>query len=367
MTVDATPHEATRTVVKRGLFPSRAKTSLTEMGPGGKALVVTGLLVWLFLTAFPIYWVLITAFKTPPAVNGGPTYLPWVDFEPSLRAWQDIFAGIRGQFYNTFRNSLIVGIASSTIALVIGAMAAYALVRYPYKVRLASGLFFIALTLGGYLLGLEVLGFGRIVSLFTAGAIALTVSILLNRFRLPGPTLGNNDILFWFVSQRMFPPVVVAFALYLLFTELGKSGVRLVDTFWGLTFCYVAFSLPLVIWLMRDFFEALPLEVEEAAMVDDVPQWRIFTDIVVPMSLPGLAATFMITLAFVWNEFLFALFLTNSRWQTLPILVAGQNSQRGDEWWAVSAAVLIAIGPMVVMAIFLSRMMRSGLLSGAVK
>ena len=117
----------------------------------------------------------------------------------------------------------------------------------------------------------------------------------------------------------------------------------------------------------RDFFEAIPIEVEEAAMVDNVPSWRIFIGIVVPMSMNGLLATFMITLAFVWNEFLFALFLTNSRWQTLPILVAGQNSQRGDEWWAISAAALVAIVPMMIMAGLLSRMMRSGLLLGAIK
>ena len=152
-----------------------------------------------------------------------------------------------------------------------------------------------------------------------------------------------------------------------MYTEIGRMGFKLVDTFWGLTFCYVAFSLPIVIWLMRDFFQALPVEVEEAAMVDNVPTWRIFTGIVVPMSLPGLIATFLITLSSLWNEFLFALFLTTSQWQTLPILVAGQNSQRGDEWWAISAAVLIAITPMMVLAGFLSRLMRSGLLLGAIK
>ncbi len=165
----------------------------------------------------------------------------------------------------------------------------------------------------------------------------------------------------------MFPPIVAAFALYLMYTEMGKLGFKLVDSYIGLTFAYIAFSLPIVIWLMRDFFEALPVEVEEAAMVDNVPSWRIFFGIVLPMSKPGLIATFMITLAFVWNEFLFALFLTNSKWQTLPILVAGQNSQRGDEWWAISAAALVAIIPMMVMAGLLSRLMRSGLLLGAIK
>ena len=162
-------------------------------------------------------------------------------------------------------------------------------------------------------------------------------------------------------------PIVTAFALYLLYSEIGRLGFQLIDSYVGLTLCYVAFSLPIVVWLMRDFFEAIPIEVEEAAMVDNVPSWRIFLGIVVPMSMNGLLATFMITLAFVWNEFLFALFLTNSRWQTLPILVAGQNSQRGDEWWAISAAALVAIVPMMIMAGLLSRMMRSGLLLGAIK
>ena len=219
---------------------------------------------------------------------------------------------------------------------------------------------------GGYLIG-QLLGLRQGPSLVYAFVAALTLAVGSSRVRLPGPVLGNSDIVFWFVSQRMFPPIVAAFALFLMYTEIGKMGFKLVDTYIGLTFAYVAFSLPIVIWLMRDFFEALPVEVEEAAMVDNVPTWRIFFGIVLPMSKPGLIATFMITLAFVWNEFLFALFLTNSRWQTLPILVAGQNSQRGDEWWAISAAALVAIIPMVIMAGILSRLMRSGLLLGAIK
>ena len=197
--------------------------------------------------------------------------------------------------------------------------------------------------------------------------MALALSVLANRFPLPGKVMNNDDIVFWFVSQRLFPPIVVAFALFLLYSEMGKLGYKLTDTYIGLTLAYVAFSLPIVVWLMRDFISALPLEVEEAALVDNVPQWRIFFGIVLPMCRPGLIATFVITLAFTWNEFLFALFLTNSEWQTLPVLIAGQNSQRGDEWWAISAAALVAIIPMVIVAGLLGRLMRSGLLSGAVK
>ncbi|WP_298887418.1 carbohydrate ABC transporter permease [uncultured Bradyrhizobium sp.] len=340
---------------------------LTGLSSWSRRFVAAGVLVWCVITAFPLYWVLVTAFKTPPGVVGGPTYIPFVDFTPTLQPFIDLYQGIRGEFFRTFLNSTIVGLSAAAIATAIGAMAAYALVRFEFKVRFGAGLIFFLLALGGYLLFSNNLGFTRAQALLLAFPIALVVAIIANRLPLPGPILGNEDILFWFVSQRMFPPIVTAFALYLLYSEIGRLGFQLIDSFVGLTLCYVAFSLPIVVWLMRDFFEAIPIEVEEAAMVDNVPSWRIFLGIVVPMSMNGLLATFMITLAFVWNEFLFALFLTNSKWQTLPILVAGQNSQRGDEWWAISAAALVAIIPMMIMAGLLSRMMRSGLLLGAIK
>ncbi len=298
---------------------------------------------------------------------GGATYIPFVDFEPSLQAWRELFSGERGEFFNNVIASTVIGLSSAVLATAIGAMAAYALVRFPFKVKLASGLAFFFVALSGYLLGHYVLGFGRAASMLIAFIVALVVSLVTNRLKVPGPVLGNEDIIFWFVSQRMFPPIVTAFALFLMYTEVGRMGFKLVDTYVGMVLAYIAFSLPIVVWLMRDFFAALPLEVEEAAMVDNVPSWRIFTGIVLPMSVPGLIATFMITLAFVWNEFLFALFLTNAKWQTLPILVAGQNSQRGDEWWSISAAALVAIIPMMIMAALLSRLMRSGLLLGAIK
>jgi multiple sugar transport system permease protein len=328
---------------------------------------LAGCLIWVAFTLFPLYWVAITSFKAPTGVVGGPTYLPFIDFEPVLTAWSDLFSGVRGEFRDTFIASTIVGLSASLIATALGAMAAYALVRFEFRVALLSGIIFFAVALAGYLLGINYWGMGRTEALLYAFAAALILSIASSFVRLPGPVLGNDDIVFWFVSQRMFPPIVAAFALFLMYTELGRMGVRLIDSYIGLTLAYVAFSLPIVIWLMRDFFAALPIEVEEAAMVDNVPSWRIFFGIVLPMSKPGLIATFLITLAFVWNEFLFALFLTNSRWQTLPILVAGQNSQRGDEWWAISAAALIAIVPMTIMAALLSRLMRSGVLLGAIK
>lgn len=341
--------------------------SVRDLRGRGRQIALIGCLAWLAFTLFPLYWVAITSFKSPADVVGGPTYLPFVDFQPTLTAWDELFSGIRGEFFRNFWSSMIVALSASAIATLIGTMAAYALVRFSFRVRLASGIAFFVVSMGGYLLGREVFGIGPAKASILAFCVALALSVFINRFRLPGPVLGNDDIAFWFVSQRLFPPIVVAFALFLLYTEFGKLGFRLTDTYLGLTLAYISFSLPIIVWLMRDFIAALPIEVEEAALVDNVPSWRIFFGIILPMSRPGLIATFVITLAFIWNEFLFALFLTNSKWQTLPILVAGQNSQRGDEWWSISAAALVAIIPMIVIAGLLGRLMRSGLLLGAVK
>ena len=323
---------------------------------------------WLIFTIFPLYWIFVTSFKSPIAVTGGPTYLPWIDFEPTLNAWSDAFSGSRGDFFATFFNSVWISIAASLIAVVFGSMAAYALVRFQFRVKLLAGIVFASCGMGSYLLAKEIFDWKDTTSMGFAFLCALILSVISNRLPLPGPVLKNNDVVFWFVSQRMMPPIVSAFALYMLYSKIGKdSGIRLLDSFAGLTLCYVAFSLPLVVWLMRDFFESLPVEVEEAALVDDVPRWRIFLEIVIPMAKPGLVAVTMITIGFVWNEFLFALILTTGDWQTLPVLLSGQNSYRGDEWWAIAVANIIAIAPMLIITILLGRMMRSGLMLGSIR
>ena len=324
-------------------------------------------LVWLFVAAFPLYWVVITAFKPPLAVSRGPTYFPFGDYEPTLQAFRDAFAGLRGDFVGPIVSSILISLTATALSVFFGTMAAYALVRFQFRIRLAAGLAFAVISIGGFVL-LDVYTALRVpYALLIVLVVALTVSVWLNGRRLPGPVLGNDDVTFWFVSQRIFPPIVSAFAIYLLFAEMGKIGLPLLDTFGGMVLVYTAFGLPFAVWLMRDFLSTVPLEVEEAAMVDNIGRLRIFFQIVLPMATPGLIATSMIVLAFVWNEFLFALLLTTGDWQTLPILLAGQNSSRGDEWWAISVAALIAIAPMVVVATILGRMMRSGLLSGSIK
>ena len=324
-------------------------------------------IIWLALFAFPLWWVLVTAFKPPLAVSQGPTYFPFIDFQPTIKAFQVAFSGTRGDFLDAFLNSVFISIASTTLSVFFGSMAAYALVRFQFQVRLLSGLIFAAISIGGFLLLNSVLDLRAPTALGIVMIAALAVCVPLNRLPMPGPVLKNDDVTFWFVSQRMFPPIVAAFALFLLYAETAKAGVPLFDSFAGMTVAYTAFGLPFAIWLMRGFFRTVPVEVEEAALVDNIGRLRIFFQIVLPMSLPGLIATTMIVLAFIWNEFLFALLLTSSKWHTLPMLLAGQNSSRGDEWWAISVATLVSIVPMVIVATLLGRMMRSGLLTGSIK
>ncbi|GLQ76005.1 carbohydrate ABC transporter permease [Vibrio penaeicida] len=333
----------------------------------GQWVAIIGCFTWLLFLLAPFYWVTVTAFKPPQAVNGGATYLPFIDFAPTLDAFREVMSGIRGDFVGPFWHSSLIALVSTALSVLLGSMAAYGIARFEFRIRLLSGFTFAVVGIGGFLLLNEVMGLAIPQSIIISLVSAFTSSFLINKLPLPGPVLGNDDVTFWFVSQRMFPPIVSAFALYLFYAELGKQGVQLLDSFSGMVVAYTAFGLPLAVWLMRDFFRTIPVEVEEAAMVENVPRLRIFFDIVLPMSKPGLIATSMITLSFIWNEFLFALLLTSSRWQTLPVVLAGQNSSRGDEWWAISVATLISIIPMIIVVTLLGRLMRSGLLSGSIK
>lgn len=322
--------------------------------------------VWFVLTLFPIYWTFITAFKPPPAVFNGATYLPWIDFQPTTAGMVEVLAGDRGDVLRPLWNSTLIGLTATTLATILGTMAAYALVRFDFRVKLLAGVVFALAGIGGYLV-LRWIGLNDSLAMIGAMLVALAAAISANRLPLPGKVMGNRDIAFWFISQRMFPPIVSAFAIYLLYAQFGRDGVQLLDSFPGLVLCYTAFVLPIVVWLMQDFLRALPVAVEEAAMVDDVPRWRIFLQITVPMARGGLIATFLIALGFVWNEFLFALILTSSRWQTMPIMISGQNSVRGTEWWSISSAALIAILPMMVLTVLLAQMMKRGLALGGLK
>jgi multiple sugar transport system permease protein len=145
--------------------------------------------------------------------------------------------------------------------------------------------------------------------------------------------------------------------------------VNLLDTRAGLIIVYVTGSLPFVIWIMRDYFQSIPLELEESAAIDGASRFRIFWSIVLPLSAPGLVGAFILVLVGTWNEYLAALFLTTQRAQTFPLAVAGLaiSPTRGPQWWYLSVLVLIMITPVIAVAIALERFITRGLLSGAMK
>ena len=178
----------------------------------------------------------------------------------------------------------------------------------------------------------------------------------------PGGRSANDDIAFWLISQRILPPIAIVIPLYVLFQQVG-----LLDTQLALVLTYVAANVPIVVWLMRDYFMALPIELEEAAAVDGASVYRIVRSVVLPIAVPGLVATFLITLIFAWNEYLIAVVLSSAKAQTMPLLVAAQDATRGPQWWAMSVLVLIMIVPVIIMAIVLERYISRGILVGAVK
>ncbi|TET48705.1 carbohydrate ABC transporter permease, partial [Candidatus Aerophobetes bacterium] len=237
------------------------------------------LIAWAVFVVFPLYWMLTTSFKSKLDVFLGPKYIPWVDFKPIVQWWIRIFTVEREEVIRPLINSIIVASISSLLAVLLGTMAAYGLTRFKFKF---------------------------------------------------GP-LRNHDILVWIVSQRMMPPIVIALALFLMF-----KVVNLLDTRVGMTLIYTAFNLPIAVWMMRNFLSQIPISIEEAAMVDGASRSQIFFRVVLPLTLPSLAATFLLCFIFAWNEFLFALILTFDKASTMPILIASQHFQRGPQWWDIS-------------------------------
>jgi multiple sugar transport system permease protein len=142
--------------------------------------------------------------------------------------------------------------------------------------------------------------------------------------------------------------------------------MALLDTRTALIISYVAVNLPIVVWLMRDYFQTIPIELEECAAIDGASRYRIFQSIVIPLAVPGLVATFLFVLVFAWNEYLLALFLSGAKSQPRPLTIAAQNATR-LQWWYMSVLILIMIAPVIIMAIALERYIARGLLVGAVK
>jgi len=332
--------------IARGLSPWAAALSYVLLGS------------WTAVVVFPLYWILVTSFKLPVQVYAGPVYVPFVDFWPSLHAWRYIFVDLRNDTLRPYVNTVVVALTSSVLALVLGTAAGYGLLRFRYRPRLGVVLQFVgSALLVGVAVGLNV---PWEIAVPAGGGLFLVLwSTTRRRFHR---SMANEDIALWMISQRILPPVAVVIPIYVLFQRLG-----LLDTWVALIVTYTAVNLPIVVWLMRDYFRNISLELEESAAIDGASPFRIFWSIVLPLSAPGLAATFLLVLVFSWNEYLLALILTGANAQTLPLTIAAQNATRGPQWWYMSVLILIMIAPVIGMAIALERFIARGLLVGALK
>ena len=284
----------------------------------GRTAVYAVLIFWAFICLFPIFWTITTSFKTAPDVMKG-NIVPWWDFTPKWLGWRSLGLSpdtigsestVREEFLKRFWNSAVVAVSASTIAVVLGSMAAYGLSRFNYR-----------------------FGFMR-----------------------------NSDISFFFLSQLILPPVVLALPFLVLYKSLAMLDTRI-----GLILLYTLTVLPIVIWIMRDQFGSIPTELEEAALVDGLSIWGAFLTIILPIAAPGMVASFILSLVLTWNEYFFAALLTSSHAKTLPVMVASQTGSQGISWWSMAALSFAAILPLIVIGVLLERFIIKGMAAGAVK
>jgi multiple sugar transport system permease protein len=269
-------------------------------------------LFWSFIVLFPFYWLATTSVKKPLDATRLPKYIPYYDFQPTTEHWNYLLTKRWDKTSGSFINSLIAASGSSLLAVLFGAMAGYGLSRFRYYWR------------------------------------AL-------RWR-------NDNIAFWVISQRFLPPAVFIIPFLIAYADLG-----LIDTRQGLIIAYTMFNIPFAVWIMRDFFNGLPTDLEDSARVDGASRWTAFVRIVLPLSAPGLVSVAILSFIFSWNEYLYALMLTNASAVTLPPFIAAQNTQRGVEWWYISALALTAVIPVVIVGLLLERFITRGLVAGAIK
>jgi multiple sugar transport system permease protein len=305
-------------------YASALETSHVHHSSRGASFVATRVLVygvlifWTFICLFPIFWTLTTSFKEAPDVMQG-HLVPFLDFTPSWKGLRSLglspdtifeTSTVREEFLKRFTNSLIASVGGSVLAVALGSLAGYGLARFPYRF---------------------------------------------------GP-LKNDDISFFFISQLILPPVVLAMPFLVLYKELA-----LLDSLPGLILVYTLMVLPIVIWIMRDQFSTIPVELEEAALVDGLTIWGTFMRIVLPLALPGMVAALILALVLCWNEYFFAALLSGANAQTLPVMVASQTGSQGISWWSMAALSSAAILPLVIVGIVLERYIIKGMAAGAVK
>jgi len=259
---------------------------------------------WVF---FPFYWAITTSFKEHEAITK-PSFIPFLDFPPTLLNWEREF-GLRGpELASGLTNSIIIATGAMLIAVSLGTLAGYGLARF--------------------------------------------------RFR----RWQNKDMTLWFLSQRFLPPMVTVIPFFLV-----MQAVKLLDNPIALILANATFTMPFTVLIMRDAFKELPVELEESALVDGCSPFGAFWRIALPLAAPALAAAAIISFAFSWNEFLFALIMTYEKARPISVIIAGVEHTQGVLFEFVATRLLVAILPPALLALTVQRYIVRGLTFGAVK
>jgi multiple sugar transport system permease protein len=262
-----------------------------------------GLAAFTLLALGPVIWAVVTSLLPLPALTARP-----INLDPANLTFENymlVLDSSRGLFSGLV-NSFIIALFTSAVGLVIGSMAAYALAR----------------------------------------------------LNMP----GSSRILMMILATQMFPGIVIAIPLFLV-----MSRTRLVDTHFGLIVVYLSFILPIVIWIMKGFFEGVPMELERAAAVDGASPLQTYRYIVLPVSLPPLFATGVFAFIESWNEFFFAIILTRINVKTASIAIAEFSGQYQTLYGQMLASAVLASIPVVALAIVFRRFILEGFVEGAIK
>jgi multiple sugar transport system permease protein len=273
--------------------------------------LLVGLLVFAILA--PFIWMIISSISPPVELATQPPH--WFPIHPSLERYAALIFGPKAgqnipiaaaKFVSAMINSLIISSATTLVCIVVGSSAAYALVRLPVP--------------------------------------------------------GKGSFLFGMLAAQMLPVIVIIIPLYLVMQQLV-----LMDSYRGMIILYSGFMLPTVIWIMHGYFQTLPEELEEAAMIDGCSRLGALLRIVLPLSGPGLVAITAFAFLYTWNEFFMALIFTASHAKTITVIVTEFSTQAGIDYGLMTTAGVIGSIPPLILAFLLQKYIVTGLTSGAVK
>lgn len=259
------------------------------------------LLLVILFCVFPFYWMVTTSLKTQMIALASP---PQWAFDPTLNNYAEVL--FKDKVGVSLINSLIVAVCTTALALALGTPAAYALARFEFR--------------------------------------------------------GKRDLWFWFITNRMISPIVLALPFFLIVRQLG-----LLDTHLSLILIYLTFNLPIVIWICTDQFRSIPKDLNEAAALDGAGQFLTFRKICLPLAAPGVAVSAIFSFIFSWNELMFALVLTRKVAKTAPAVAVGFMEGYNLPYGKIMATSTLIVIPVIIFALIASKQLVRGLTMGAVK